>query len=282
MFSRWCLDAGLCALPASAPTLAAFIDAQAAAGASVASIRRYVSSIATYHASAEAENPMRLKVATDALRRMARSQGERQRQAGPINDNLVVRMLAATGRRLVDLRDKALLALAYTTMCRRGELVALLAEDITAAGDGFATITVRRSKTDQTGEGAAVAITADAMFHVRAWLAAARIKSGPLFVSVDKHNHLGASLDPQSVALIFRRMAARVRPRLPPAELKRISGHSTRVGATQDMIRYGADVAGAMQAGRWKTTTMVARYCSGLELKRGAVAQVAARREQFV
>ena len=104
---------------------------------------------------------MRLKVATDALRRMARSQGERQRQAGPINDNLVVRMLAATGRRLVDLRDKALLALAYTTMCRRGELVALLAEDITAAGDGFATITVRRSKTDQTGEGAAVAITFD-------------------------------------------------------------------------------------------------------------------------
>jgi hypothetical protein len=48
------------------------------------------------------------------------------------------------------------------------------------------------------------------------------------------------------------------------------------------MIRYGADVAGAMQAGRWTSTTMVARYCDGLELKRGAVAQVAARREQFV
>jgi hypothetical protein len=36
-----------------------------------------------------------------------------------------------------------------------------------------------------------------------------------------------------------------------------------------------------MQAGRWQTTTMVSRYCEGLELKRGAVAQVAAKREQF-
>ena len=48
------------------------------------------------------------------------------------------------------------------------------------------------------------------------------------------------------------------------------------------MVRYGADIAGAMQAGRWQTTTMVSRYCAELELKRGAVAQVAARREQFV
>jgi len=47
------------------------------------------------------------------------------------------------------------------------------------------------------------------------------------------------------------------------------------------MVRYGADVAGAMQAGRWKSATMVARYCDGLDLKRGAVATVAARREKF-
>ena len=78
-------------------------------------------------------------------------------------------------------------------------------------------------------------------------------------------------------------MAESVRhPRLTPAEVAQISAHSSRVGACQDMIRDGADVAGAMQAGRWQTPRMVSRYCEGLDLKRGAVAQVAARREQFV
>jgi hypothetical protein len=47
------------------------------------------------------------------------------------------------------------------------------------------------------------------------------------------------------------------------------------------MVRYGADIAGAMQAGRWQSTRMVSRYCKELELKR-AVAHVAARREKFV
>lgn len=283
MFSAWCNSAGLKHLPASAETVAAFIDAQAAAGKAPASIRRYAASIAAYHRSAEAPNPMGLKIATDALKRMARTRGEKQRQAKGINDNLVVRMLQAAKNNRGDLRNKALLTLAYTTMCRRSELVGLLVEDIQTDADGFGTILVRKSKTDQTGKGTSVAITGDAMHHLRAWLAASGITSGRLFRSVNRHGHVGGQLDQSSVAAIFKSMAESVRqPRLSASEIARISGHSTRVGACQDMVRYGADVAGAMQAGRWKTTTMVARYCDGLDLKRGAVAQVAAKREQFI
>jgi integrase len=282
LFSAWCTDAGVAHLPASAETVAGFIDAQAAAGKAVASIRRYAASIAAYHRSAEAPNPMGLKTATDALKRMARARGEKQRQAKGINDNLVVRMLAGAGNRRVDLRNKALLAVAYTTMCRRSELVALRVEDLTADGDGFASAVVRKSKTDQTGKGAPVAITADAMFHLRAWLTAGGILTGPLFRGVNRHGQVSGRLDPSAIARIFKFMAKRARPRLSETEVAQISAHSTRVGACQDMVRYGADIAGAMQAGRWQTTTMVSRYCEGLELKRGAVAQVAARREQFV
>jgi integrase len=127
--------------------------------------------------------------------------------------------------------------------------------------------------------GAAVAITADAVHHLQAWLAAARIENGPLFRRVNRHGQVGGQLDQGSVAAIFKAMARRAR--LKTEDVAQISGHSTRVGACQDMVRYGADIAGAMQAGRWQTTTMVSRYCAELELKRGAVAQVAARREQF-
>lgn len=279
LFSAWCSDAGLRHLPASAETVAAFIDAQAALGKKPATIRRYAASIAAYHRSAQAPNPLGIKIATDALKRMARASGEKQRQAKGISDYLVVRMLQAAGRRRVDLRNKALLTVAYTTMCRRSEIVGLLVEDLTSHTDGFATITVRKSKTDQSGKGAAVAITADAMHHVRAWLDVAGIQAGPLFRSVNRHGQIGGRLAPSSIALIFKAMAKRAR--LNSTDIAQISAHSTRVGACQDIVRYGGDIAGAMQAGRWQTTMMVSRYCEGLELKRGAVAQVAARREQF-
>ena len=82
------------------------------------------------------------------------------------------------------------------------------------------------------------------------------------------------------MAVIFKGMAKAAR--LSPDTVAQISGHSTRVGAASDMVRLGADIAGAMQAGRWRTPAMVSRYCQGLDLKRGAVAQVAMRRKQFV
>ncbi len=279
-FSAWCTEAGRPHLPATAETVAAFVDAQAAAGKAPASIKRYAASIAAYHRAAQAPNPLALKIATDALKRMARARGERQRQAKGINDNLVVRMLAAAGHRLVDLRNKALLTVAYTSLCRRGELVRLLVEDLQIDTDGFATVLVRKSKTDQTGKGSAVAITPDATHHLRSWLAAGRIERGPLFRRINRHGQVGGQLDQGSVAAIFKAMAKRAR--LSPDDVAQISAHSTRVGACQDMVRYGAVIAGAMQAGRWRSPTMVARYCEGLDLKRGAVAQVAARREQFV
>ena len=166
------------------------------------------------------------------------------------------------------------------SLCRRSELVRLLVEDLQADSDAFGSIVVRKGKTDQTGKGVAVAITADAMHHLRTWLAAARIERGPMFRSVNRHGQVGGWLDQGSVAAIFKAMAKRAR--LSPADVAQISGHSTRVGACQDMVRYGADIAGAMQAGRWRSTTMVSRYCEGLDLKRGAVALVALRRKQFV
>ncbi len=280
LFTAWCIDAGLEHMPAAAEAVAGFVDAQAAAGKAPASIRRYAASIAAYHRSARAPNPLELKIAKDALKRMGRERGEKQRQAKGINDNLVVRMLGSAGKRLVDLRNKALVAVAYTTLARRSEIVALRVEDLRIDADGFGVVTIRKSKTDPTGKGAAVAITADAMYHLQAWLAAARIEIGPLFRRVNRHGRVGGALDQGSVSPIFKAMAARAR--LSPGEIAQISGHSARVGACQDMVRYGADIAGAMQAGRWRSTTMVSRYCEGLDLKRGAVAQVAARREQFV
>jgi hypothetical protein len=59
-------------------------------------------------------------------------------------------------------------------------------------------------------------------------------------------------------ALERERMARAAR--LSPTDAARICGHSARVGAAQDMLRYGETLPSIMQAGRWKTAEMVGRY----------------------
>ena len=126
-FTAWCADAGHQPLPASAETVAAFIDAMGASKAP-ATVRRYVSSVSTFHRAAGVANPCEALAVKLALKRMHRERGRVQQQAAPLTDQLVARMLVAAGATLRDLRDKALLTVAYTTMCRRAELVGLLRE----------------------------------------------------------------------------------------------------------------------------------------------------------
>jgi site-specific recombinase XerD len=280
-FSRWCADNGRRDLPASAETLADFIDDMSKAGKAPATVARFVSSVSTFHRSARAENPAEAKMVTDALRRMRRERQVKQRQAAPITDDVAVRMLEpdVAGSTLGNLRNKALLATAYCTLARRGELVGMLVEDLETDREGWGVIAIRSSKTDQEGAGAVVGISPDAMTHVTRWIAAAGITNGKLFRSVDKDGRVGAALEAGTVARIFRAMAAKAGVSAKAGSA--FSGHSTRVGGAIDLISYGADMAGAMQVGRWKSTSMLARYTAGANARLGAAAKVAAARKKF-
>ena len=278
IFTAWCTVERRQALPAAPAAVAAFIDAMAGNKAP-ATVRRYVSSVSTFHRAAGLASPAEALEVKAALKRMHRERGRAQAQAAPLNDVLVARMLAAAGTTLRDLRDKALVAVAYTTLARRSELVAMAREDLQVDADGFGTVAVRRSKTDQEGAGAMAAITADAMRHLTAWLDSAGIETGPLFRSVRKGGRVGDALGEGDVARVFKAMAKTAG--LPVEDVARISGHSTRVGATQDLVRYGADLAGIMQAARWRSPEMPARYSRRLTARRNAAAQIADRRTQF-
>jgi hypothetical protein len=118
IFTGWCAGEGRQALPASPDTVAVFIDAMAT-GKATATVRRYVSSVATFHRAAAVANPCEAQTAKLALKRMHRERGLAQVQAAPLNDVLVARMLAAAGGTLRDLRNKALLAVA-TPPCAAG------------------------------------------------------------------------------------------------------------------------------------------------------------------
>ena len=182
------------------------------------------------------------------------------------------RLLDAAGDELIDARNRALLAVAYDTLLRRGELVALQVTDIIEELDGSATVLVRRSKADPEGKGATVYLARDSLALVREWLAQSGVCRGRVFRSLCR-GAVGEGLDASQVPRIFKAMAERAG--LPAEVVERISGHSTRVGAAQDMVAGGIGMAAILHAGRWKTPAMVNRYGEGLLARRSGAAQLA-------
>ena len=272
IFAAWCAACARRALPAGPETVAAFVDAMAEARAP-ATVRRYVTSISIAHRIAGCADAAKSESVRLALKRMDRSKGRRQDQATGLTWPLRNRLLDAAGERLIDDRNRALLAVAYDTLLRRSELSALLVPDLLEEIDGDATLLVRRSKTDQEGEGETVWVAPDSVALVRTWLSRAGIAGGFLFRSVAKGGRAGGALPPGQVPRIFKAMARAAG--LPPDVVDGLSGHSTRVGATQDMIGAGIELPAILLAGRWKSTAMVSRYGARLQARQNGAARLA-------
>jgi len=275
LWSAWCAEHGRQSRPASPETIAAFIDDQAAIK-KPGTVRRYVASISFMCRAAGVEpNPCASNIVKLALRRMHVEKGRRQDQAAGVTIELRNRMLAAAPDTLLGKRNRAVLAVAYDTMLRRSELIALDLADLSPATVAVpATVLVRRSKTDAEGQGAFAYLSPDTMATLAAWLAASGTDRGALFRSVGKAGRVGGRLDSGDVSRIFKRMARAAA--LAPELVEKISGHSTRVGACQDMTSAGVELGLIMGAGRWKTAGMVARYSEHLAARRGGAAKLAA------
>ena len=172
------------------------------------------------------------------------------------------------------LRDGAIVAVGSTAMLRVSELSALRWSDIEA--DGEHTITVRRSKTDQEAAGATLYIGEPTVARLKTWREALVGIGGdiepdaPVFVRLHKGGQRAGS-EPISAtalrAIIARRCAA-------AGVEGRVSGHSLRIGAAQDLAAAGASLVEMQQAGRWLSPTMPARYARGQLATRGAVARL--------
>ena len=115
--------------------------------------------------------------------------------------------------------------------------------------------------------GETVYLARDSMALVREWRERSGVCEGRLFRSLNR-GALGERLDASQVPRIFKAMAERAG--LPGEVVSGISGHSTRVGAAQDMVAGGIAMAAILHAGRWKTTAMVNRYGERLLARRSA------------
>lgn len=273
VFSESCRAHRLESLPATPKTVRAFVFECLGKGKKPATIRRYVSTIGRAHRASELNDPTASEDVRLALKEMGRNVPARQKQARGLTWAEIETFLSIEPRNLRDIRDRALVAVAYDSMCRREELVSLQIEDIEELGDGSGSVLIRRSKTDSAGEGAMAYLSPMTMRLVTAWLEGARLKAGPLFVRVVGRDGIGNPLTAQNVTTILRKAGQWIG--LPEEEYRRISGHSARVGAAQDLLALNIDLSSVMQAGRWRDTRMPMRYGERVLAQRGGMARAA-------
>lgn len=256
-FIRYCLEHGLEALPASAGTVAAFLEGTIHTVIKSSSIQRKYHSISTIHQLADLPDPTREPVAQLAMRKVFRFLGKRFTPAYPVTRPLLDRLLEAAGGELRGLRDRALLLLAYDSLRRRQELTSLRLEELEFHGPE-AVVLLRKSKNDRSATGHLIHLHAESASAVKAWIEAAGISEGFILRGVTTGGKVTGGLGARQFSRIVNTLARRAG--FEPEILKTISGNSMRVGAAQDLLEQGATLVQIMQKGGWEKTDTLSRY----------------------
>ena len=199
------------------------------------------------------------------LRGIRRTVGAAKVKKAPAVAAKVRAMVALAPDGLKGLRDCALLLLGFAGAFRRSELVALDVADIAETETGLL-VTIRRSKTDQEGEGVTIAIArgdvACPVKALRAWLDAAGIEAGPIFRPIDKAGTVRpARLTDRSVANIVKAYAE-----LAGFDASTFSGHSLRSGFLTSAAGNGASIFKMMDVSRHKSVDTLRGYVRDAEL----------------
>jgi integrase len=274
IFQAFCESSGMSYLPADPRTIRAFIEDRVKAAKKPATIKRYVATIARVHIAAGLLNPCSSEAVRLGLKKMGRETSARQDQAHPLGWKEIKEFIDGAGEGLRADRERALLCVAYETLARRGELVALEVKDIDFHPDGTGLALIRRGKTDTAGEGKTAYLSRETVRWLKVWLAHAKVSEGVLFRRLIGQRQVGGALNPGSIAPIFKRVAQWIG--LPARVVEQVSGHSTRVGATQDLAALDIDLAAITQAGGWKSTRMPLQYAEKIHAARSGMAKAAA------
>jgi integrase len=274
IFQAFCESRGEPYLPADPKTIRAFIEDRVKAGKKPATIKRYVATIARVHIAAGLLNPCSSEAVRLGLKKMGRETSARQDQAHPLGWKDIKEFIESAGEGLRADRERAMLCVAYETLARRRELVTLEVRDLDFHPDGTGQALIRRGKTDAEGQGRVAYLSRETVRWLKVWLEHAQIAEGAIFRRLIGRDQVGTALNPGSIAPIFKRVAQWIG--MPARFVDEVSGHSTRVGAAQDLAELDIDLAAITQAGGWKSPRMPLQYAEKINAARSGMARAAA------
>ncbi len=261
-FVAWCATHGLVSLPA-APEFVGLYLAEFGGLLKPATLQRRLAGIAKAHQAAGYESPASMKHAavSEVWKGIKRTHGTAQDCKAAVLTKDLRAMLRTLPGELRGARDRVLLLIGFAGAFRRSELVALNVEDCEFTTDGLV-ITLRRSKTDQDGEGRKIGIPYGSNLEtcpvrsLRAYLEASGLTAGPLFRPISRYGGLGPrGLSPCGVALVVKRYAEAA-----GFDRSRYAGHSLRAGLATSAAMAGVSERAIMNQTGHRSAAMVRRY----------------------
>ena len=257
-FVDWCEQRNTAPFPLMSDTVRSFIE-HMQLNYSYSTIRRRLSALRRLNGLLGFEDQTFTEDVYLAIRKLKRAKSTEQRQAVGINEHLLDKMIDAQPDTLVGKRNRLLLSLGYDFLARRSELVAIRSEDLTFTLDGALKGIIRRSKTDQYGRGRLVFGSERSAKLLKKWLRLKPKEIQPVFCAINHGRCLDRAICDRQVNEIIKQGLVRVKRYRRPSDLE-VSGHSLRVGAAQDLLIKGHDIAAIMRAGGWTEPGTVARY----------------------
>ncbi len=264
-FSLFCAKNGFKELPTDPKVISLYMTHLSTKDVKLSTLKRRLVSIGVIHKMKGHYLDTKHPIIVENLLGIKRRKGSIQKGKKPILINHLRKILKVIDEETIDdikkLRDKSIILIGFSGGFRRNEIVSLDYEDLDFVYEGLK-ITLRRSKTDQFGEGSVKALPyfRDSLYCpvtiLKRWLNISRITKGPIFRRFSKGSKLSKfRLTDQSVALIIKKYLEKT-----GIDSKNYSGHSLRSGFATTAAEAGVEERNIMAMTGHKSTEMVRRY----------------------
>jgi len=250
-FAKFCIKHGFKSMPTD-PKIVSLYLTHLSQSSKFSTLKRRLASISVIHKLSGHYIDTKHPMITENLMGIKRVKGSFQKAKKPILINelkLIVNVIDKDKNEIRRNKNKALILIGFAGGFRRSELVSVMYEDVDFVTEGVK-IFIKRSKTDQSGEGMTKGIPYFSnqnycpVTSLKNWIEKSKIKSGKIFDMSDK-----------SVALIIKKYTS-----IAGLDSNKYSGHSLRSGFATSAAELGAEERSIMAMTGHKTTQMVRRY----------------------
>ena len=264
-FTLFCVKNGFKHIPTETKIVSLYLTFLSGKNVKTSTIKRRLVSIGVIHKMKGHYLDTKHPVIVENFMGIKRLKGVSQKGKKPLLISDLKRIINVINEQdepdLKKLRNKALLLIGFAGGFRRSELTSLNFEDLDFVFEGLK-INIKRSKTDQFGEGFTKGIPYFENYlycpvkNLRNWLNISKIKKGPVFVRFSKGASLtNIRLNDQSVALIIKEYLTKA-----GVDKNNYSGHSLRSGFATSAAEAGAEERSIMAMTGHKSAEMVRRY----------------------
>ena len=264
-FGLFCVKNGFKSLPSDPKIISLYLTHLSTKEVKLSTIKRRLVSIGVIHKMKGHYLDTKHPIIVENFLGIKRRKGSVQKGKKPILINELRKILNVIDEQnspdIKKLRDKSIILIGFSGGFRRHEIISLDYEDLDFVYEGLK-ITVKRSKTDQFGEGTIKALpyTKESPYcpvtTLERWLKISKINKGPIFRRFSKGSKLSNNrLTDQSVAIIIKNYLNKV-----GIDSKNYSGHSLRSGFATTAAESGVEERTIMAMTGHKSTEMVRRY----------------------